>query len=131
MREAAAQSAFASTLATDYIDLIVSIERILSDLQKAMAELEALLAQGAERMEEPFGESAERLQARLDAARARLAALQTGIGDGVKRAARAADESVRNSPWSSVLIAAAAAFLLGFALARGESSEPSTPEQEP
>jgi len=115
---------FASPSVTDYIDGIVDIERILGDLQKAMAELEGLLGQGTERLQEPFGETAERLRERFDAARAHLATLQTEIGGGVKRAAKVADESVRNNPWSSILIAAAAAFVLGFALARSESSGP-------
>lgn len=68
------------------------------------------------------GEAAERLRERVEAtvksARTRLASLEGDARQLTEEAAATADEYVRENPWASVAIAAAAGVIIGTLLSR-------------
>jgi ElaB/YqjD/DUF883 family membrane-anchored ribosome-binding protein len=103
--------------------MIRSTERILSDVHKVMAGLEALIAETAGRAEDRIDGAAgridgaaEHLQSKLEHARARLADIEHEIEGGASSAARTAGELVGASPWASFASVAAVAFLAGLAI---------------
>jgi ElaB/YqjD/DUF883 family membrane-anchored ribosome-binding protein len=99
-------------------------ERLLDDLRKVIVELEGLLSQPAEHLEE----AASDIETTLRGLRHRMTELQAQIERRVGRAVRDADRSLRENPWTTVAIAAAATFLLGLAL--GHRAPPENPDAE-
>jgi ElaB/YqjD/DUF883 family membrane-anchored ribosome-binding protein len=102
-------------------------DRMTADLQKFATELEALIADvqkaAGGRISDHVEEASASLRKTIIAAQRRVSDLQAELEHRVNRATRAATESVRDSPWQALATAAAAAFLLGFAVARTASSE--------
>ena len=96
-------------------------ERLLSDLQTVMTEIEDLFRKTTGKAGEQVGNVADELQTRFESAREQMADLEAEVRSRVKRAAQAADASVQSNPWTSVVIAAAAGFLLGLALGSRDS----------
>ena len=97
--------------------------RIVDDLHRLLADLESLAARAKDTAEEPLDgrvkASASRMAELIGSAQQRLKDLGADLGRRAGGTARAADTTVRDSPWAAVGIAAGAAFLLGFALGRG------------
>ncbi len=98
--------------------MIRQTERILNDVQNVMAGLETLVANSADRAEERIEDAAGHMRTQLEDTRERLADIEHEIEGGVRRAARAAGETVRASPWTSLATMAGVAFLCGLALSR-------------
>lgn len=94
-------------------------ERLLDDLRNVIGELEVLVAQPAEHLEK----AAADVEKTLHGLRHRMEDLQSEIQRRVGSAVHGADRSVRENPWTTVAIAAAAMFLLGMALASRPQSE--------
>ena len=101
-------------------------ERLLSDLQTVMTEIEDLFRQTTGKAGAQVGNVADELATRFESAREQMADLEAEVRSKVKRAAQAADASVQANPWTSVVIAAAAGFLLGLALSNRESGSAPT-----
>jgi ElaB/YqjD/DUF883 family membrane-anchored ribosome-binding protein len=100
-------------------------DRIVQDLHKLVAELETVTVHAkdaGERMSGRLDEAAAGLRRVLTAAQGRVGYVQARLQRRIGRAARAANETVRENPWGAVAIGAAAALLLGFALAHGSAS---------
>ena len=95
-------------------------ERLLSDLQTVMTEIEDLFRQTTGKAGAQVGNVADELATRFESVREQMADLEAEVRSKVKRAAQAADASVQANPWTSVVIAAAAGFLLGLALGNRE-----------
>jgi len=96
-------------------------EQLLEDLRNVLGELEALLAQPAEHLEK----AAADVEKTLHGLRNRMSELQSEVQHRFGRAVHDANRSIRESPWTTVAIAAAATFLLGVALGASRTrSEP-------
>lgn len=93
-------------------------ERTLNDLHKLIGDLEALFKGAADSTGEHVGEAGEKLSAGLAQARERISAVEDTLVGGAKRGARNADRLVHASPWQSIGVAAAAAFILGVMIGR-------------
>jgi ElaB/YqjD/DUF883 family membrane-anchored ribosome-binding protein len=89
-------------------------QNVLKAIQDAVAEIEALAKEAA-------GMTGERAEAVRESVRERLAdvtARARELERDLLRGARAAEGYVRENPWRSIGIAAAAAFLLGALMSR-------------
>ncbi len=94
-------------------------QRLLDDLRGIIGDLEALLAQPAEHLEQ----AAVDVEKTLHGLRGRMTDLQSEVQRRVGSVVHDADRSVRENPWATVAIAAAATFLLGIALGYSAPSE--------
>jgi ElaB/YqjD/DUF883 family membrane-anchored ribosome-binding protein len=94
-------------------------ERILGDLHNLVRELEESFKGSS--ATEALSEAGGQLKEGLSRAREKLEELETRVHGGVKRSAKATDAYVRNNPWRSVGIAAAAAFILGAIVSHHDS----------
>jgi ElaB/YqjD/DUF883 family membrane-anchored ribosome-binding protein len=107
-------------------------QRLVRDLEQLVSGLDALLSQAKEEAGERIGdrldEAASGVHETIEAAQHRLNELQDELRRRVGATAKAAEDSIRRNPWGTVAIAAAAAFLLGLALARGSSESASGSE---
>lgn len=88
---------------------------LLHDLEDLVAEAQALLVDAAAGQS---GDAIRALQARFDAARARIGQLYTGARDKVVAGARCTDNAIRANPYQSLAIAIGAGVLVGVLLAR-------------
>lgn len=88
------------------------------DLRDLIAQAEGML----QSLRGQTGEAAERLRERVEAtvksARTRLSSLEGDARQLTEAAAETADEYVRDNPWASVAIAAAAGVIIGALLSR-------------
>jgi len=88
------------------------------DLRDLIAQAEDML----QSLRGQTGEAAERLRERVEAtvtsARKRLSSLESDARQLTEEAAATADEYVRENPWASVAIAAAAGVIIGALLSR-------------
>jgi ElaB/YqjD/DUF883 family membrane-anchored ribosome-binding protein len=103
------------------VSVSISTERVLGDLHKVLADVEAMVAAAVQGNGAPTNAAAaavERVQAQFQRARQRVREFETELEQRVRGTARAADRSIRGNPWESVAIAAAGAFVLGLILAR-------------
>lgn len=88
-------------------------EALVKELRDVVDQAEALLAALEQDKDAAVGELRVRVNQRLEAARARLGALDLEASDLGARAAEAADAYVREHPWTSVAIGASAGLLIG------------------
>jgi ElaB/YqjD/DUF883 family membrane-anchored ribosome-binding protein len=93
-------------------------QKILDDLRSLVTGLEALVAETADRAGERLEDTAGSVREQLEQARERLSDLEQDVRGGVRRAAKAAGESIGANPWMSLAVVAAVAFLCGVALSR-------------
>ncbi|MET0290748.1 MAG: DUF883 family protein [Steroidobacteraceae bacterium] len=95
-----------------------SVEQLMEDLRRVVADVEGLLKVTAGQVGEKVGEARARAEDTLAAARERLSELEEGARERAVEAAGDADRYVRDNPWQSVGIAAGVAFLLGVLVSR-------------
>ena len=93
-------------------------EKLMSDLRVVIADAEELLKLTASQVGDKAAELRMRMQARLEQARADLAALQAAAMVRAREAGQAADDYVQQNPWQAVGIAATAGFFVGLLLSR-------------
>jgi ElaB/YqjD/DUF883 family membrane-anchored ribosome-binding protein len=93
-------------------------EKTLDDLHKLIGDIESLFKGTAADAGECAGEAGERLFDGLASARERIADVEESLRSGVKSGVRTANRIVHRSPWQSIGIAAAAAFILGVMVSR-------------
>jgi ElaB/YqjD/DUF883 family membrane-anchored ribosome-binding protein len=94
-------------------------QRLLGDLREVIGELEALLAQPAEHLEQ----AAADVEKTVHGLRRRMTELHSEVERRVGNVVHDADRSVRENPWATIAIAAAATFLLGIALGHRAPAE--------
>ena len=95
-----------------------SQERLVSAIRSEISDAEDMLSATADQMGEKISRLRERIQSRLREARLRLADAEALLVAKTKAAARATDDYVHESPWTSIGIAAAVGALVGLALGR-------------
>jgi ElaB/YqjD/DUF883 family membrane-anchored ribosome-binding protein len=100
-------------------------DRIIEGLEKLVTELEKVTADAKDAAGRRIGgrleEAVTDLKSMLNAAERRIGDLHAKLERRVRKTTKAANETVRENAWGAVAIGAAAALLLGFALARGSA----------
>jgi ElaB/YqjD/DUF883 family membrane-anchored ribosome-binding protein len=95
-----------------------SREALVKDFSDVLVEAETLLKQAAKESGEKATDLRTQVEAKLRAAKLRLADLQDDAIDSAKAAARATDDYVRDNPWQAIGVAAAIGFLVGLVISR-------------
>jgi ElaB/YqjD/DUF883 family membrane-anchored ribosome-binding protein len=100
-----------------------TMDTLKEDVRTLATDMEQLLKATASQTGQQIAQVRARAEESMKAARVRLAEAQESALARTRAAARATDDYVRENPWQTLAIAAAAALLLGFLLARGSDSE--------
>ena len=95
-----------------------STKKLMDDLRTVVADAEALLSATAEGASDKAHDARKRAAESVEQARARLDALETELKKRAERAADDANRYVRDNPWQSIGIAAAAGVVVGLILGR-------------
>lgn len=95
-----------------------STQKLMDDLRAVVADAEALMAATQDAATSQVREARARAAESLEQARARLESLEDEVTTRAKEAASDADRWVRENPWQTVGIAAAAGFLVGLLISR-------------
>jgi ElaB/YqjD/DUF883 family membrane-anchored ribosome-binding protein len=95
-----------------------SRQRMEDELRRLVDDTEELLRHAARDASGEFTQARERLEKGLEAARKSLAAAEEAVRDQVGDASRAADDYVRNNPWTAIGIGAGLGLLAGLLLSR-------------
>jgi ElaB/YqjD/DUF883 family membrane-anchored ribosome-binding protein len=95
-----------------------SVEQLMEDLRRVVADVEGLLKVTAGQVGEKVGEARARAEETLRGARERLSDLEAQTRERASEAAGEADRYVRDNPWQAVGITAGVAFLLGILVSR-------------
>jgi ElaB/YqjD/DUF883 family membrane-anchored ribosome-binding protein len=98
--------------------IVASQEKLVSDLKAVIADAEDMLHATANEAGARVADLRARITERLHDARLRLSEAEAVLLDKTRKAARAADAYVHESPWQSVGIGVGVGFLLGFILGR-------------
>ena len=93
-------------------------DKLMGDLRVVVSDAQELLRLTADQASEDAAGVRNRLQAKLDEAKADLNHLQNAALLQAKAASHAADEFVHQNPWSSIGIAAGVGLLMGVIAAR-------------
>jgi len=93
-------------------------DRMIDDLKAVIADAEELLSLTAGQAGEGAVKLRERLQARLQSARERLAIAQAAAVERAKAAGQAADTYVHERPWQAIGMAAAVGVVIGVLIGR-------------
>ncbi|TFY97598.1 DUF883 family protein [Ramlibacter humi] len=88
-------------------------DRLMADLKVVIADAEELLKMTAGQAGDKAADVRQRIQQRLDSARADLSRVQEQALSQAKEAGRAADQYVHENPWTAVGIGAGVGLLLG------------------
>ena len=111
--------------------MTTNTDRIVENLHQIVSELEAVTRQArglGKRMDGRLEDAAAGLDGALNAVRRRVGDLR-GLERRVRRTAKAANHFVRENRWRALAATAAAAMVVGFALARGFTSPASTSQK--
>lgn len=95
-------------------------ETMLSAIEDAVIELEAVVKEAAAMVGEEAEAAEENLRARLDRVTKRVRGLEQELRRRIRSGANTANDYVNDNPWRSLGIAAAVAFLLGALVSRRE-----------
>jgi ElaB/YqjD/DUF883 family membrane-anchored ribosome-binding protein len=95
-----------------------STRQLIDDLHAVVTEAEALLSATVHSTDERAHAVRERAAAGMEQARARLEELEQEFGAQAKAVAKDAGRYVRENPWQSVGLAAAAGVVIGVLLGR-------------
>ena len=93
-------------------------DKLVSDLQVVIADIEELLLVTANHVGESAMELRKRVQARLQQTKTELAHLQEAALSKAKAGSQAIDEFVHENPWQAVGIAAGIGVLMGLMMGR-------------
>jgi ElaB/YqjD/DUF883 family membrane-anchored ribosome-binding protein len=93
-------------------------DQLVADLKAVVGDAEALLQATKGEVGERVDAVRARAEASLRAAKTRLSEVERSVADHAKEATKAADEYVREHPWTAVGIAAAVGVVVGVLLAR-------------
>jgi ElaB/YqjD/DUF883 family membrane-anchored ribosome-binding protein len=93
-------------------------DKLMADLKLVIADAEELLKLTAGQAGDKAADLRARIADRLAASRADLTRLQAQAATQAREAGRAADQYVRENPWSAIGAAAGVGLLLGLLIAR-------------
>lgn len=96
----------------------VTKQKLIADFKIVIADAEELLKATAHDASEKAMAARARIEAHLNEAKVKLAALEEAVAARAKQAADATDEYVRANPWKAVGIAASVGVLLGMLIGR-------------
>lgn len=105
-------------MADTITDSAASKKKLVSDLQRVIADAEELLHATAGETEGKVVEMRERIRENLRAARHKLVDIEESIAHKAKEAARATDEYVHEHPWHAIGTAAGVGLLIGLLIGR-------------
>jgi ElaB/YqjD/DUF883 family membrane-anchored ribosome-binding protein len=97
---------------------IDSPEQLVNDIKSVIADAEETLSATADQHGDKFNALRARVKARLSDARERLIDAEAAVRHHSKKAARATDDYVHESPWTAMGVAAAVGMLVGIAIGR-------------
>ena len=103
--------------------MATSVETVFGELQQVLGELEKLLAASSGGAKTHAEEAVTSWRHALKGAQGRLETLQEATRRQVADAARTASRALRDNPWKSMAIVAAAGVLLGLALGSQQPKE--------
>ena len=98
--------------------VVDSQERLVSAIRSEISDAEDLLSATADQAGEKISKLRSRIESRLREARVRLVDAEVVLVEKTKAAARAADEYVHESPWTSIGIATGVGVLIGMVIGR-------------
>jgi ElaB/YqjD/DUF883 family membrane-anchored ribosome-binding protein len=93
-------------------------EQLVSDIKSVISEAEEMLSHTADQTGDKISQLRARVKARLSDARERLVDAEAALRHHTKKAARATDDYVHESPWTAVGVAAAVGLLVGLIIGR-------------
>jgi ElaB/YqjD/DUF883 family membrane-anchored ribosome-binding protein len=100
------------------LDTQATKERLVSDLQKVIADAEELMQATAHQTEGKVVELRERITENLRNARHKLVDVEISVKEKTKEAARATDDYVHEHPWRAVGTAAGVGLVIGLLIGR-------------
>ncbi|MDP2417743.1 MAG: DUF883 family protein [Hydrogenophaga sp.] len=93
-------------------------ERLVSDLQKVIADAEELMQATAHQTEGKVVELRERISENLRNARHKLVDVEISVKEKTKEVARATDDYVHEHPWRAIGTAAGVGLVIGLLIGR-------------
>jgi ElaB/YqjD/DUF883 family membrane-anchored ribosome-binding protein len=93
-------------------------ERLISDLQKVIADAEELMQATAHQTEGKVVELRERISDNLRNARHKLVDVEISVKEKTKEVARATDDYVHEHPWRAIGTAAGVGLVIGLLIGR-------------
>ena len=93
-------------------------DKILDDLHRVLGDLEQVVKGAMATAGGPAGDVADRIRSALDQAQGRIDEAEQVLGKNLRQGLKRADEHVKDSVWMSLGVAAAVAFVVGFAMGR-------------
>ncbi len=93
-------------------------ERLVSAIRSEISDVEDVLSATTDQVGEKITKLRERMQRRLSSAKLRLAEAEERLIAKTKAAARATDDYVHESPWTSIGIAAGVGVVVGLLFSR-------------
>jgi ElaB/YqjD/DUF883 family membrane-anchored ribosome-binding protein len=93
-------------------------EQLVSDIKSVISEAEEMLNDTADQSGDKIAQLRARVKARLSDARERLVDAEAALRHHTKKAARATDDYVHESPWTAVGVAACVGLLVGLIIGR-------------
>lgn len=98
--------------------IVDSQERLVSAIRTEISDVEDVLSATSDQVGEKILRLRERMQRRLSSAKLRLAEAEERLVAKTKAAARATDDYVHESPWTSIGIAAGVGVMVGLLFGR-------------
>ena len=93
-------------------------DQLMSDLKSVIQDAEAWLRNGSQMTGEELQAAKAKFERTLISAKADLIRLEETVVEKTKEAAKATDEYVKENPWKSVGIGAAAGLVIGLLISR-------------
>ena len=93
-------------------------DQLMSDLKSVIQDAEAWLRNGSQMTGEELHAAKAKFERTLISAKADLIRLEETVVEKTKEAAKATDEYVKENPWKSVGIGAAAGLVIGLLISR-------------
>lgn len=100
------------------LDTQATKERLVSDLQKVIADAEELMQATAHQTEGKVVELRERITENLRNARHKLVDVEISVKEKTKEVARATDDYVHEHPWRAIGMAAGVGLVIGLLIGR-------------
>ena len=93
-------------------------DKVLDDLHRVLGDLEHVVKGAMANASGQAEDVADRIRAALDTAQDRIGEAEQALGKNLRQGARVADGYVKDNVWMSLGVAAAVAFVVGFAMGR-------------
>lgn len=93
-------------------------DQLMSDLKSVIQDAEVWLRHGSQMTGEELQAAKAKFERTLSSAKADLIRLEETVVEKTKEAAKATDEYVKENPWKSVGIGAAAGLVIGLLISR-------------